>query len=86
MPDCPNCAAPATEGERLCPSCGFDLGSAQADDVRRLREEGKIHPGRLNASDPGAPGGVDRGGVQGGDALPAEDTPVDDPRTFEGGL
>jgi hypothetical protein len=32
---------------RICPSCGFDTGESQAEDVRRLRAEGRIHPGRL---------------------------------------
>jgi hypothetical protein len=52
MADCPNCGKDVPEGERLCPSCGFDTGEAQADDVRALREAGRIHPGRLGADSP----------------------------------
>jgi uncharacterized membrane protein YvbJ len=45
--ECPNCGKPVDEGAALCPSCGFDVHSQQADAVRRLREDGVIHPGRL---------------------------------------
>ena len=52
MSECPNCGAEVPEGVRICPNCGFDTGEAQAERVRELREEGRIHPGRLGASDP----------------------------------
>jgi len=47
--DCPNCGKPVDEGVALCPSCGFDVRSQQAGEVRRLRQEGRIRPGRLGA-------------------------------------
>jgi zinc-ribbon domain len=50
--ECPNCGAAVPDGERICPKCGFDTGEAQAERVRELREEGRIHPGRLGAEDP----------------------------------
>lgn len=48
--DCPNCGQQVEENAALCPNCGFDLHTQVADDVRRLREEGRIHPGRVGAS------------------------------------
>jgi ribosomal protein L32 len=81
--DCPNCGADVPEGVRLCPNCGFDTGEAQADEVRALREAGRIHPGRLGAEDP-----EDFAGPAAGDDPP--ETPPDegliDPRDTEGGL
>jgi predicted amidophosphoribosyltransferase len=50
--DCPNCAKPVDDGAALCSHCGFDIHSQQADTVRRLREEGVIHPGRQDCSPP----------------------------------
>jgi hypothetical protein len=87
MSDCPNCGAAVEEGVRLCPNCGFDTGEAQAEAVRALREQGKIHPGRLGASgdDPFPIGDPSERPAE-VEELPAEDTPVKDPRTFEGGL
>ena len=46
--DCPNCGTRAGDDADLCPECGFDLHTAAADEVRRLREEGRIRPGRLD--------------------------------------
>ena len=83
MTECPNCSFQVPDGERLCPNCGFDTGEAQADDVRKLREEGRIHPGRLGAEDPeefsGAAAGDDP------EETPPEQGPID-PRETEGGL
>jgi zinc ribbon protein len=81
--DCPNCGAEVPDGVRLCPSCGFDTGESQADDVRELREEGRIHPGRVGAEDPEDFAGGEREGVPG---LPSEDAGDRDPRETEGGL
>jgi hypothetical protein len=53
--DCPNCGAQVDPGAALCPNCGFDLQSEQGDTVRRLREEGRIHPGPLGAQAPNEP-------------------------------
>jgi hypothetical protein len=53
MPDCPNCATPVEEGAALCPSCGFHMDSQHAAEVRRLREQGRIHPGRMSGSEHG---------------------------------
>jgi zinc-ribbon domain len=47
--DCPNCAEEVSEEAELCPHCGFHVTSQQAAEVRRLREEGLIHPGRIGA-------------------------------------
>ena len=66
MADCPNCGAQVDEGERLCPNCGFDTGESQAEDVRALREEGKIHPGRLNPDEQGNARAGDPRETQGG--------------------
>jgi predicted amidophosphoribosyltransferase len=45
--DCANCGTQVDEGADLCPSCGFHVSSQAAGEVRRLREEGRIRPGRL---------------------------------------
>ena len=83
MAECPNCGFEVPEGDRICPNCGFDTGEAQAEDVRRLRDEGRIHPGRLGAEDPNEFSGAARGDDP-------EETPPDegtvDPRDMEGGL
>lgn len=86
MRDCPNCGKPVEDGVRLCPSCGFDTQEEQADEVRRLREEGQIEPG----SHPG------RGDWSGGDPerfregepseLPAEDRGALRPSDLDAGL
>jgi hypothetical protein len=74
MADCPNCGKDVPEGERLCPACGFDTGEAQADDVRALRDAGRIEPGRVNPDE--APGDAVSSGEEERDAtdqeLPAE--------------
>jgi hypothetical protein len=79
--DCPNCGFDVPEGARLCPNCGFDTGEAQAEDVRALREAGRIHPGRLGAEDPEefAGGGADP------EETPPGEGPVD-PRETDAGL
>jgi uncharacterized OB-fold protein len=82
--ECPNCGADVPEGVRICPNCGFDTGESQAEDVRRLREEGRIHPGRLGAADPDEFSGPDPPAREPVDALPGED-PVD-PREEDAGL
>ena len=84
MADCPNCGKDVPAGERMCPACGFDTGSAQADEVRALREAGRIHPGRLGASDPDEfSGGEVRRHVSG---LPSEDAEQAGPEELESGL
>ena len=57
--DCPNCGAGVERDAALCERCGFDLRSSAADSVRKLREDGRIKPGRLHPSEPSvAPSGV----------------------------
>jgi hypothetical protein len=82
--DCPNCGFEVPDGERLCPNCGFDTGEAQAGDVRRLREEGRIHPGRLGAEDPNEFSGPEEP-EKGLTETPAGEGPVD-PRESDAGL
>jgi uncharacterized Zn finger protein (UPF0148 family) len=85
--DCPNCGKPVEEGAALCPHCGFDVNSRQADEVRRLREEGRIHPGRLSEQARGQyddVGPPTRGGQI--EELPAEDLSRDGPEEFDAGL
>jgi predicted amidophosphoribosyltransferase len=79
--DCPNCGADVPEGERLCPNCGFDTGESQAEDVRRLREEGRIHPGRLGPTD----AEEYRPATERSEDLEAGEEVID-PRETEGGL
>jgi zinc-ribbon domain len=87
MADCPNCGAQVEESVRLCPNCGFDTGEAQAAEVRALREQGKIHPGRLHPEGQADFRGGDPTEVPPYDEeLPAEDTPITDPRQIDGGM
>jgi hypothetical protein len=89
MSECPNCGFEVPEGERICPNCGFDTGESQAEDVRSLREAGKIHPGRRGAGDPNDfAGGEPSERAPHQSDTPAEDAPipVDNPETFDGGL
>jgi hypothetical protein len=58
--DCPNCGKQVDDDAPLCPNCGFDIHSRQAGEVRELREEGRIHPGRLGATDDDWRGGDER--------------------------
>jgi hypothetical protein len=58
--ECPNCGQQVDDGAAVCSNCGFDIHSQQADEVRRLREEGKIHPGRLGAENKDWEGGDPR--------------------------
>jgi hypothetical protein len=58
-----------------CPNCGASV------------EQGKIHPGRRDAAaDDSFAGGEPSERPEDVEELPAEDTPVRDPRQFEGGL
>ena len=81
MADCPNCGFDVPEGVRLCPNCGFDTGEAQAEQVRALREQGLIHPGRLGADDPEE----FAGGPSDEEDTPPGEGPVD-PRETDAGL
>jgi RNA polymerase subunit RPABC4/transcription elongation factor Spt4 len=87
MSDCPNCGTQVDDAATLCPNCGFDLHSQSADAVRRLHEEGKIHPGRLGASDPDdfAGGDASETPAQHSD-LPAEDREHAGPEELDAGL
>ena len=49
MADCPNCGADVAPRDQLCRACGFDIHSGAAEEVRRLRLEGRIKPGRIGA-------------------------------------
>jgi hypothetical protein len=85
--DCPNCGKPVEEGAALCPHCGFDVQSQQAGEVRRLREEGLIHPGRLSEQQRGQyddVGPPTRGGHC--SDLPAEDAAGEGPEEIDAGL
>jgi uncharacterized Zn finger protein (UPF0148 family) len=86
MADCPNCGQPYAETDLLCPNCGFDVRSQQADAVRRLREEGRIHPGRIGAQDRNefvADASEER---QPRTELPAEDRTAEGPEEIDAGL
>ena len=80
MTDCPNCGEQVDAAAELCPACGFHVKSQQADDVRRLRDEGLIHPGRLGAN-PDA-----RTERQPTTELPAEDKGRAGPEEIDAGL
>ena len=85
MIDCPNCGAQVDESAPVCPNCGFDIHSQAAETVRRLREEGKVHPGREGATDPNEfSGPAVRGGPD--EELPAEDLAREGPEEFDAGL
>jgi len=71
--ECPNCGQQVDDGAAVCTNCGFDIHSQQADEVRRLREEGRIHPGRLGASDRNEFSGRDPHDPDRHEELPAED-------------
>ena len=73
MPACPNCGEQVEESERLCPACGFDTGESQADEVRELREEGRIHPGHEEGSGGWAGGDPERFSAEPESELPAEE-------------
>ena len=84
MTDCPNCGEQVDENAPLCPKCGFDIHSGQADSVRRLREEGKIHPGRM-----GAQQRADEAGERTAPAHAADEggrDPQDKPEHYDAGL
>jgi hypothetical protein len=78
MGDCPNCGQPVGESDLLCPNCGFDVRSQHADAVRRLREEGRIHPGRLGAQER-----ADFAGGEPSERAPRREQPADE-RATEG--
>ena len=86
MIECPNCGQQVDDDSALCPNCGYDVHSRQADEVRRLREEGRIHPGRIGAED--------RNDFSGGDPadppirsdLPSEDREREGPQELDTGL
>jgi NMD protein affecting ribosome stability and mRNA decay len=83
--DCPNCGQQVDESAALCPNCGFDIHSRLADEVRRLREQGKIHPGRIGVEDENEFTGPEpRGGSR--SELPAEDTPLGNPEQSDAGM
>jgi hypothetical protein len=87
MIDCPNCGKPVEEDAPLCPHCGFDIHSRQADEVRRLREEGRIEPGRLGPTNKDWEGGDPREpSIH--EELPAEDygPAREDPRERDAGF
>lgn len=87
MIDCPNCGKENEEQNALCWNCGFDLHSKQADEVRRLREEGRIHPGREGASDPtDFAGGDPSERAKPHTDLPAEDAERAGPEELDAGL
>jgi hypothetical protein len=85
--ECPNCSFEVPEDVRICPNCGFDTGETQADEVRALREAGRIHPGHLGATDADDFAGPSSGeGVPPHEELPAEDAPLPGPEQQESGM
>jgi hypothetical protein len=86
MADCPNCGEPYAENDLLCPDCGFDVRSQHADSVRRLREEGRIHPGRIGAKERGEVAGGDPSERPARSELPAEDRATEGPEEIDAGL
>jgi zinc ribbon protein len=74
--ECPNCGQQVDDAAPVCTNCGFDIHSQQAEEVRQLRAEGRIHPGRLGASDPDDFSGGDPGDPDVREELPAEDWEV----------
>jgi RNA polymerase subunit RPABC4/transcription elongation factor Spt4 len=84
MSDCPNCGQAVDDDAALCPKCGFDLHSKAAEHVRELREEGKIHAGRIGATDPNEFEGDPDAAEHLPSEMPAEDTPWDTPVRDEG--
>jgi hypothetical protein len=85
--DCPNCGEQVSESDELCPNCGFHVKSRQAGEVRRLRDEGLIHPGRIGAKERVDFAGADpseRGGPR--TELPAEDKAREGPEEIDAGL
>jgi hypothetical protein len=84
--DCPNCGERVDASAELCPGCGFHVRSQHADAVRRLREEGRIRPGRLGAKQRGEFRGGDPGERPTRTELPAEDGATESPRGIDAGL
>jgi hypothetical protein len=86
MGECPNCGKQVGSDDALCPHCGFDLHSRQADRVRELREEGRIHPGRIGAKERGDFAGSDSRERPTHTDLPAEDRGTEGPEQIDAGL
>ena len=87
MVDCPNCGKEVSEADELCPHCGFHVKSRQADEVRRLREEGVIHPGLLGAQERSDFAGADPAERPAPRTeLPAEDRAREGPEEIDAGL
>ena len=86
MHECPNCGTQVDEGVRICPNCGFDTGESQAEEVRELREEGRIKPGRLNPQEPNDFAGGEPNDRREDEELPTEDAAGRDPREIDGGF
>ena len=84
MIECPNCGRQVDESEPLCTNCGYDIHSGQADEVRELREEGEIHPGRLSEAQRDDSGPATEEGIP----LPSSeaDEREDLPEQFDAGL
>jgi hypothetical protein len=85
--DCPNCGKQVEDGAALCPHCGYDVHSRQAGEVRRLREEGLIHPGVLPPEERGeleVEGPPPHGGSR--TEMPAEDRSRVGPEDIDAGL
>lgn len=87
MIDCPNCGKENEAANVLCWNCGFDLHSQHADAVRKLREEGRIHPGRLSPEERARDAVPSAGNERGGDrtSLPAESA-SETPEEIDAGL
>jgi hypothetical protein len=85
MSNCPNCGSEVPGEARLCPSCGFDTEETQAEDVRELREEGKIDAGLCNPEHPEVVAGDDATADAHDTELPAEGGSAG-PRETQGGL
>jgi hypothetical protein len=86
MIDCPNCGQAVDESAAVCPNCGFDIHSELADEVRQLRDEGQIHPGRLDPDAKESWEGGDPRQPQIQEGLPAEDFEQAGPEELETGL
>jgi transcription initiation factor TFIIIB Brf1 subunit/transcription initiation factor TFIIB len=86
--ECPNCGQQVEESAAVCTNCGFDIHSKQADEVRRLREDGQIHPGRIGSDHTEDFRGGDPHEPDIHEELPAEDLgpALEDPRERDAGF